>query len=238
MIQLDTQQSHAFLMHLAEHAGEYAGIPYPIPGEDLLTHPSYRFTKVFEEQQLAAFHKKVAERDPDEPIIDIINGWTCTRTRRHVFVIQERREGAKRIGFTYPLPCVFDYALKTLGLVCAWKLEAELKATQKLAELVTPHAFQCYLTTGSFLETSTRSGVTYMFRRCRPTVAMRERSPGDIRILCTLCLHPIGYYDKSYGGSLVPTDDVIAHLLLMRADEPHLWRLANQHPKEAVQSDL
>lgn len=238
MIQFNTQQSHAFLMHLAEHAQEYAGIPYPIEGEDLLTHPSYRFTKVFEDKREAAFDKQVAERDPDEPLIDIINGWLCQRTKRHVFVIQERRDGAKRIGFTYPMARVFDYAVKTLGLVCAWKLDAELKAQEKLAQLVTPHAFTCYTTTGSFLETSPRSGVTYMFRRCRPTVAMREHQPGDIKVLCTLCLHPIGYYDKSFGGSLVPTDDVIAHLMLMRGDEPHLWRLANQHPKEAVQSDL
>ena len=83
-----------------------------------------------------------------------------------------------------------------------------------------------YLLTGMFLETSKRSGVHYLFRRLRPTVAI---SPSSTKILCTLCLHPIGYYAESWAGAMCPTDDVVAHLMLMRADEPMFWRRANQH---------
>lgn len=57
------------------------------------------------------------------------------------------------------------------------------------------------------------------------------RPAGDaMQILAALCLHPIGFYQGTWAGSMVPTDEVIAHLLLMRGDEPLYWRRANQHP--------
>ena len=69
------------------------------------------------------------------------------------------------------------------------------------------------------------------FRRLKPTVAISlkgtDKSP---RILCALCLHPIAYYEDSWAGAMCPTDDVIAHLALMRGDEAMYWRRANQHP--------
>lgn len=83
--------------------------------------------------------------------------------------------------------------------------------------------------TGAFIETSPRSGVTYMFRRLRPTLAIKAGPDGDLRILCGLCLHPIGYYAGTWGGAMCPTDDVIAHLCLMRGDEPKFWANSNQH---------
>ena len=39
-------------------------------------------------------------------------------------------------------------------------------------------------------------------------------------------------------GALRPTDDVIAHLLMMRGDEPMFWRRANQHEAWEVESGL
>ena len=48
-------------------------------------------------------------------------------------------------------------------------------------------------------------------------------------MLCAPCLHPIAYYDGSWAGAMCPTDDVIAHLALMRGDEHMFWRRANQH---------
>lgn len=93
--------------------------------------------------------------------------------------------------------------------------------------------------TGSFLETSQRSGVTYLFRRLRPTLAMRGSLDGSsVHILAALCLHPIGYYSDSFAGTMVPTDDVCAHLLMMRGDEHHFWRKANHHNIHAASSGL
>jgi hypothetical protein len=65
-----------------------------------------------------------------------------------------------------------------------------------------------------FLETSRRSGVSYLFRRLKPTLAIK-----DGRALCALCLHPIGYYEGTWSGAMCPTDDIIAHLMLARGDE-------------------
>lgn len=119
--------------------------------------------------------------------------------------------------------------LNTMGCASAWQLKCELRAQEKLKTLLKPHLFDMYLLTGAFLETSKRSKVTYMFRRLRPTLAM-SGATGDMRILCGLCLHPIGFYSGTWAGCMVPTDEVIAHLLLMRGDEPDFWRQANQHP--------
>lgn len=83
---------------------------------------------------------------------------------------------------------------------------------------------------GTFLERSKRSGIVYMFRKLRPTIAITPHHPdGDLRVLCGLCLHPLGYYQESHAGAMVPTDDVIAHLVLMRGDEHRLWKQATQH---------
>jgi hypothetical protein len=116
----------------------------------------------------------------------------------------------------------------TLGCADAWSLETESRAMETLRSLVGHRAFRQYLLTGSFLETSNRSGVTYMFRRLRPTLAI-SGSTGELRILCALCLHPVAYYAESWAGAQCPTDDVIAHLMLMRGDEHMFWKRANQH---------
>ena len=90
-----------------------------------------------------------------------------------------------------------------------------------------------------FLEKSERSGVTYLFRKLRPTVALRPCRDGDgMRVLAALCLHPIGYYDGSWAGAMCPTDDVVAHLMLMRGDEVMFWRRSNQHPADRPEAGL
>ncbi len=78
-------------------------------------------------------------------------------------------------------------------------------------------------------EVSKRSQLTYLFRRSRPTIVMRETEEWT-RVLCALCLHPIGYYSDSWAGVMCPTDEVIAHLLMMRGCEEKYWANANQHP--------
>ncbi len=122
------------------------------------------------------------------------------------------------------------FALETLRSSVAWSIEGESRALQTLGTLIRHHQFKQYLLTGSFLETSRRSGVTYLFRKLRPTVAIRADYRTDrTRILCALCLHPIAYYSGSWAGVMTPTDDVLAHLMLCRGDEKMFWRRANQH---------
>ncbi len=115
-------------------------------------------------------------------------------------------------------------ALETLTAADAWGIEQEHNAVQTLGGMIRHRQLKQYLLTGMFVESSRRSGVTYIFRRLRPTVAFK-----DGRILAALCLHPIAYYSGSWAGAMCPTDDVIAHLALMRGDEHMLWKRSNQH---------
>ena len=123
----------------------------------------------------------------------------------------------------------FDHDIRTLMCSQAWGIEQESNAVQTLATLVNHHQMRQYVLTGMFMETSKRSQVTYVFRRLKPTVAIR--SEGErLRILCCMCMHPIAYYEDSWAGAMCPTDDVLAHLMLMRGDEKMFWRQSNQHP--------
>ena len=105
---------------------------------------------------------------------------------------------------------------------------AEANALDKLLGHVGKHKFKQYVLCGMFLETSLKSGVTYLFKKLRPTLALRPVED-HMKVIAALCLHPVGYYQESYGGCMVPTDDVLAHLLCMRGDEHFFWRKANQH---------
>ncbi|MFZ4776364.1 MAG: hypothetical protein ACOYM3_13410, partial [Terrimicrobiaceae bacterium] len=102
-------------------------------------------------------------------------------------------------------------------------------ALQKLATLITRDLFELYSLTGHFAEVSKRSHLTYLFRRGKPTIAIHQDEGGGYP-LCALCLHPIGYYGDTWAGVMCPTDEVIAHLLMMRGSEEKFWANANQHP--------
>lgn len=39
-------------------------------------------------------------------------------------------------------------------------------------------------------------------------------------------------------GAMCPTDDVIAHLMLMRGDEVDFWHRSNQHPAHRHEAGL
>lgn len=233
---------------------EWAGVPMPLPGLGLVVEPKHPAAEMIAELQ------RIVDEDHPRPVAPaltdddkgwrIVNEWRG-RTRRGVtgrILILRHEDGRTSFGVDSDLMKRNTLLFGPLDSFDAWHLDTELTAIDRLATLVNERQFAAYVLTGSFLEQSKRSRVAYMFRRCRPTIAMsvsggRRMRPADdddtgVRILACLCLHPIGYYARTFAGAMVPTDDVIAHLMLMRGDEHLFWRRANQHHPADPESGL
>lgn len=209
---------------LAQSRGEWAGIPMPMDSHDLVIEPTYPRAEA-----LMAV-KRVLTGEPGDDISDVKmrNRFWSQRYRCWAFIYE--RDGKVTYGLM-PKGNAADRLIHTLGASDAWGIEQEKNAVDTLGTLLRHRQFKQYLLTGMFMERSKRSGVHYLFRRLRPTLAITERGKGSrLKVLCALCLHPIGYYADTWAGSMTPTDDVIAHLMLMRGDEHMFWRRANQHP--------
>ena len=177
------------------------------------------------------------DAEPTTDDVKIRNRWWSSRLRAEIYIWEE--PDGRVVWGKHHRPHAISMALQTLGCSVAWGVEQESEAIQTLGQMIRHHQFKQYLLTGMFLETSRRSGLTYLFRRLRPTVAIDARATGgDSRILAALCLHPIGYYAGTWAGSMCPTDDVIAHLSLMRGDEAMFWKRANQHPPGRPEAGL
>ena len=213
----EIDQFRWFLAKIAEGGKEYCGIPYPIKGEQMILeqrHPAAEcYNKPTSTEEILENHS-------------IRNVFYSTKERCDIVIYEENDKiewGKIWAGHHIKM----DFS--TMGCSVAWSMESEVKALETLREKLPKHIFEMYFLTGMFIETSKRSGVTYIFRKLRPTVALRpNRKDDDMQILCCLCLHPIGYYAETWAGGMCPTDDVLAHLLLMRADEKMYWRRANQ----------
>lgn len=221
------------LRRIAEHRGDWSGIPMPIEGMPLVIEPKYPMGAALAE----IGQKPQPEVDPDAGKKVRNRFYSCAH--RSDILIWE--EDGKIAWGKVPVFHHLTHDLLTLGASEAWGIEQEHRAVQLLGTLVRHRQLKQYLLTGMFLERSERSGVTYLFRRLKPTVAIDARSNSDkesCRILCTLCMHPIAYYAGSWAGAMCPTDDVIAHLMMMRGDEPMLWRRANQHPPYRPEAGL
>lgn len=207
--------------------GEWAGAPMPIEGLRLTIEPRYPCQGL----NGASFSPNRETEELQDDKAEFVNKWYSFR--RHQVVWVYREDGATKhfvqnLG-TYPKRYLMLVdCLAPCGY--AWSVEAETKAMEKLRSEITERAFECYMLSGSFLETSKRSGITYLFRRLRPTIALGSATNGDRTPIVALCMHPIGYYEGTFFGAMVPTDDVLAHLLMMRGDEHGYWKKANQHP--------
>ncbi len=218
------------LARLATDRKEWAGLPMPLEGSPLVIEPRFPRSAAIME-----IGRDPSKGDGGIEGATIRNTFWSWQRRSHVTIWEV--DGKLDWGV---LPATNQAALlmRTLGAADAWGIEQEHRAIQTLGTLVRHRQFKQYLLTGMLMERSPRSGVHYLFRRLRPTVAIRERADGSLRILCTLCMHPIGYYEGSWAGAMTPTDDLLAHLMLMRGDEHMLWRRANQHPAWARESGL
>lgn len=246
---------------LSDEIGEYQGLPVPL-GEDtpLVLHPKHPARAAYMHIRQSA---ELAEGEVEFNIIPddryeehacttedvcedeiVVNEWWSRRIQRRVIVFHR---GGR--AFVVTVPESPDRSMDrltlwmtTLGASDAWDLDAEHKAREHLRAMLTERQWRHYDLTGSFFESSERSRLTYLFRRLRPTVALspRDRHGGETHMRCVacLCLHPIGYYARSWGGCMVPTDDVIAHLTLMRADEAGFWGKAVQHAPSDPEAGL
>lgn len=250
------------LSRVAERDALWAGIPMPLTGERLIVEKSYPGAEVLSgigapkaatachdcatpigaehAEQCRRFEPGVAvgPQDADDGWSHI-NEWYSPRWRCNIVIMRD--PNGRIVHGKIPAFHHITYDLHTLGCSDAWGLEQEQRALQLLGGMVRHRQMKQYILTGMFLETSRRSGVTYMFRRLKPTVAVAP-SNGDenasMRILACLCMHPIAYYDGSWAGGMCPTDDVVAHLSLMRADEHLYWRRSSQHPPYKPEAGL
>lgn len=217
------------LRRVARQKDEWAGIPMPISGMPIVIEPTY--PRGEELAKIGQAEKPEPEPVPEADRVEIRNTWWSAKLQCEVWVYTtaDGRSHVMRVPGRRRL----DLEVTTLGASAAWGIEQEANAVHTLGELLHHHAFKQYLLTGMFLETSKRSRLTYLFRKLRPTVVLDGRLSASepdkpARVLATLCLHPIAYYEGSWAGAMCPTDDVIAHLMLMRGDEAMFWRRANQ----------
>lgn len=220
---------------------EWCGIPLPLEGMRLQIESRNPWREKLEAFDLPSPYDTPGPPDTadDAPVI-LVNEWWSRRLRAQVVIY---RNGTGPHAFTEPdwVGRRWRFSFETLNVAScrAWSLKAELAAQARLATLIRPHLFEMYLLTGMLIETSPRSKLTYVFRRSRPTIVLTpHKDPTSMVLLTALCLHPIGYYEGTFSGSMVPTDDVIAHLLMMRADEPLYWRRANQHDPDRPQAGI
>ena len=208
------------LRRLATERKEWAGYPMPLQDNPLVVEPSYPLAK-----ELMSIGRDPAVEEEDKAGRKVRNAFWSTQRRSTVYIWNE---GDRIEWGTLPGVHHISHDIRTLGASDVWGIEQEHNAVQLLGSLVEHRVFKQYLLTGMFIEASPRSGVHYLFRRLKPTVAIRLTGKGP-RILAALCMHPIAYYEGSWAGAMTPTDDIVAHLMLMRGDEVMFWRRCNQH---------
>lgn len=203
---------------------EFAGVPVPIEMARLVVAPGHPY---YERLNGVKLGENGARVKPEHEGLEHVNSWYCHKTRRRIYVMHENGRavhGWIQDGPVQRLGSIID----CIGVSMTMDNAAEEKALALLGTLIKPHMLDAYRLTGAFFETSARSGVAYIFRRCATTLAFHSGEK-DSKFLAALCLHPIAYYEGLPIGTMVPTDDVIAHLVMMRADEHMFWRKANQH---------
>lgn len=205
---------------MAQLTSEYAGIPLPLEGHPLVIEPRYPGADA-----IMKMGANVAEDMTVPTHIKKRGSFWSSHKRGLVLIWSEH--GKLQFGIEHGANHI-SQDLRCLGASAAWGIEQEANAIQLFATLVSHHQFKQYMLAGMFIETSLRSRTSYIFRRLRPTIALSLRGEA-VKILCAMCLHPIGYYEGCWAGAMCPTDDVIAHLMLMRGDERMFWSRANQH---------
>lgn len=236
------QDVRDFIEDLGDFQQDWQGIPVPL-GEDLplVIQPRHPMAEFFTEE---FGYGRACTTDDVREDERVVNRWWDRGRNRMVYVLER---GGRYSA--YVVPFAPDRSMDRLGLwlstiggADAWNLEAEHTARARLRGMLTDRQWHHYDLTGAFFETSERSRITYVFRRLRPTIALSPRGRDGredyMRCLAVLCLHPIGYYGNSWAGCMVPSDDVIAHLTMMRGDEAMFWGKAVKHEPHEPEAGL
>ncbi len=231
-----------------------AGFPYMPPGQELSLakgYPDDTYKEIEEEianqaaDELACIEENaksrgmkvvVPEPEAESGGWEVINTWVMTGTNSVVFIRKHSVTGERDWGFLDRTRGLLRMTNNYLACSDAWSVRAEGRAVKKLRACLPTWKFKQYILTGLFWEESKKSKMRYLFRRGRPTLVCKPFSMFDpdaddsgVKVICTLCFHPVGYYKGTWAGGLCPTDDIVAALKLMRADEHMFWRKANQH---------
>lgn len=159
---------------------------------------------------------------------EIVNQWYSKHLRRDVLVLKDPETGKSFAEVQDEDEDVrYNMLFLTFYVGRHWSAEAEEEAQKHLRGMISDDQWHCYFLQGMFLERSKASNIDYLLRKGRPTIATKAV---DGRPMVALCSHPTGYYAGTFAGILCPTDDVIAHLLMIRNDEHRLWKKATHHP--------
>lgn len=230
---------------VAAERGEWAGAPMLADEVPLTLEPRYPYA--FNGKCLNNLVECHTAPEPDEEYT-LANSWWCEKRAATVYVLHHKVTGKQEWFWAMDngWPHRWTTMLDAMDPARYMDVHAESRALRTLQGMVSENAFRHYFLLGYFLETSPRSRLTYMFRKLRPTIVMTPRKAGPdgriaeshMRLLTCLCLHPIGYYEGTHLGTMVPTDDVLAHLLMMRGDEHTFWRKANHHPPHSWQAGI
>lgn len=182
--------------------------------------------------------------DVDGEVWKIQRCWTTKRPWKGelglVVVARNERTRRLRTVFVPRKPWVRRYGFFTATLAMRTQytfLEAELKARSRLFEALSESQRRSYTIADTVAEKG-RSGIVYLLRKDRPTLAIRIDADEVETVLCALCLHPTGYYTDTWAGVTPPSDEILTHLLMIRSSEYFYWRKANQIPLERENSGI
>lgn len=177
--------------------------------------------------------QKVMEREEDEWIL--YRQWSTSLPWRgeygKVKVWKHRITGKFRKDFNPSSPWLerLDILSKTMANLLNFGIEeAELRARSRLNSLLSERQRRSLLLSDSFHELG-KSGILYWIRKNRPTIAIKLEDDDSGKPICGLCFHPLGYFTGTFVGMLAPSDDMIAHLLMIRSNEHFYWKKSNQH---------
>lgn len=176
----------------------------------------------------------------DTASVTVLNGWTKLGDEQILLIEQGGRRRVARVPLAGARLRQWIDTCSLRTRVPNLTAEAEWAAMALLKTKVTEVQWGSYLLNGCFLERSRRSDLLYIFRKGFPTLVCSHHGAyaREGRILAALCLHPFGYYDGTFCGSMTPTDEVLSHLLLMRADEHRFWAKSGQWAAHDLRSGL
>lgn len=220
-----------------------AGFPFIPTDQEVRLAPNYPYTSAPDiEEEIRDFWRderslwpkdiKVEPKEGEEPYDpghwEIYNSWQ-QKNGDIIYIRVHTRTKEREWGRIERGHMILQLLTRYINCSKAWTIKAEGRAVKKLRSCIQPFQFRQYILTGMFWEISKKSKLCYMFRRGRPVLVVKHSLLDSPKALCSLCYHPVGHFSASWAGCLCPTDDVIAGIKLLRADEHMFWRKCEIH---------